>query len=194
MELIIFLKAPDAGKVKTRLAASVGNDEALRIYKLLVDHTFKLAKGAGFKTTLWFANAVDGQPFPNMDGFEVKTQSGSDLGERMHNSFQDSAPGKKIIIGSDCAELSIEILLEAAESLNQNDLVFGPAKDGGYYLVGQKNHNPELFLGKEWSHEHVLQEALDKAHELELKVHLLPKLSDVDNIDDWNMSKHLLNE
>ena len=122
-------------------------------------------------------------------------QDGYDLGERMHNAFQNSITdenSKTILIGSDCLQLNTWHIKSACEALNNNDVVFGPAKDGGYYLIALKKPVKELLIGRNWSHGQVLKDALKTISDLGLKVHLLEELSDIDTYEDWLSFKHLI--
>lgn len=112
---------------------------------------------------------------------------GADLGERMSNAFEivlGNDSGKAVIIGSDCPEMSTEVLEEAFRALDASDVVLGPATDGGYYLLGMRRFVPELFRDKQWSTPSVLTDTLSDAQRLGLSVRLLPALSDLDDEAD----------
>ena len=194
-KLIVFLKNPESGKVKTRIAKTCGNSEALQIYIRLLKHTLDIAESSKLNVLLSFSEKVDEHDMFNEYGFQKTIQTGDDLGERMHNAFINSLHsehGKTIIIGSDCLQLEAKHLREACEALNHNDAVFGPAIDGGYYLIGLNSPQEKLFLAKSWSHQNVLSEALYAAKEQGLNVHLLEPLSDIDTYDDWLDNKHIV--
>ncbi|MCF6360037.1 MAG: TIGR04282 family arsenosugar biosynthesis glycosyltransferase [Cyclobacteriaceae bacterium] len=179
--LIVFARKPELGKVKTRLAKSVGDKKALHIYSMLLTKTLKTAKKSiGLLKTYWSSsNGVNTQFL----------QRGNDLGERMFNALKDQInPSTKVcLIGADSPQLTPEIIKKAYQLLETNDIIYGPSLDGGYYLVAIKGVVPkELFINKKWSHSKVLEEALETCEALHLKVELLPQLADIDTVEDYN--------
>lgn len=186
--LLIFARHPALGQVKTRLAAGVGEAEALRIYRNLLAHTRAAADGVAVHKALWLAgDAPEGSEFSGWAGYEQRPQAAGDLGQRMHTAFAAAfAAGAKaaVIIGTDCPELSTPLLQQAFERLKTHDVVAGPAHDGGYYLLGMRQMVPDFFLNKTWSTETVLADTLADAQRMGLAVALLPPLSDVDNAED----------
>ncbi len=187
--LLIFIKNPIAGKTKTRLAATVGNDEALRIYDLLLQHTRNQAAQLEAKRLLYYSEFIDEEDDWEDTLFDKYVQWGDSLGKRMANAFDDafSIGEKAIIIGSDCAELSTEILEDALAALDEKDFVVGPAKDGGYYLIGMSKFQPEVFENIEWSTDAVLPSTIERINTLNATYALLPTLSDVDTEADWDV-------
>ncbi|GMQ27602.1 TIGR04282 family arsenosugar biosynthesis glycosyltransferase [Algoriphagus confluentis] len=183
--LIIFQKNPELGKVKTRLAAGIGDLKALEIYRNLIQITCEEAQETGFEVFVFYSSFIPDQvAFPR---FQALLQKGKDLGERMENAFHEvfaMGYSKAIIIGTDCPELSTEILLEAESKLETNEVVIGPAEDGGYYLLGLKSLHPELFRSIAWSTGSVLKETLGRARAFRLKSELLVQLSDLDTEED----------
>ena len=192
--LIIFIKNPKLGKVKTRLAVTVGDEKALSIYKKLLDFTQKLAISLPCERLLFYSDEIETNDNWSNIFFQKNKQHGNDLGERMKNAFQKTllTSKKAVIIGSDCAELTKEILENAFDALEKNDFVIGPAEDGGYYLIGMNYFEPSVFENINWSTEEVLPKTLEKIAHLERKVALLPTLSDTDNEEDWKKIAHLL--
>ena len=197
--LIIFAKNPEKGRVKTRLAQTVGDEKALRVYRKLLDYTLLVADSVNAEKQVWYSRFIpkDIEIEDDTDGygFTKKLQHGNDLGERMHNAFKDafSAGYREVaIIGSDCAELSAGLISESYEKLKKNDLVIGPSEDGGYYLLGMKKCYGQLFEGIQWSTPQVLPQTLEIAKKLDLAIHQLPELNDVDNEEDWQAAKEKL--
>ena len=185
--LIIFVKNPEEGKVKTRLAATVGNAKALEIYLQLLEKTRKVTTNLNITKALYYSDHLENEDNWDKRKYVKSLQKGRDLGERMMNSFREGfarlyAP--ICIIGSDCYELTPEIILDAFDRLKKNDVVLGPSKDGGYYLIGMNKLNPEIFLNKSWSTDKVLSETLNTLKKLNLSVTLLKELNDVDTEDD----------
>lgn len=186
--LLIFVRNPELGKVKTRLAATVGDAEALRIYHILLAKTRAAALGVGVKRTVYYSDAIEEPDIWNPLYFEKKTQHGPDLGGRMRHAFEAAfAAGAKkaVIIGSDCPDLSGPLLFDAFKALDRSDFVLGPVDDGGYYLLGMKKLEPSLFEGIPWSTDVVLSRTLERIQQLGNAHTLLPKLSDVDTEVDW---------
>jgi len=189
--LIVFLRRPEKGKVKTRLAAAVGDGEALRIYKDLVDITLNAAAQSVCERRLfWIGDGMD-ESLADDARFTHFTQKGDDLGKRMaaaiDTSFAEGAK-KTVIIGSDCPTMSADVLRQAFEALDTHDAVIGPATDGGYYLLGMRQLHQDFFRGKKWSTASVLTATLDDAKRLCLSTFLLEEMSDLDNVDDLRRS------
>jgi len=184
--LIIFQKNEILGKVKTRLAASIGNEKALEVYQLLVQHTYSILNQMEAKILVFYSDYIPDTK-ANFD-FDYRVQFGSDLGERMKNAFAtvfNEGYDQAAIIGTDCAEVTADHLRQAFSRLKQFDTVIGPALDGGYYLLGMNSLIPELFSDISWSSDQVLQETILKLKLLNRSVTLLESLSDIDQIEDW---------
>ncbi len=194
--LMIFVKNPEKGKVKTRLAARVGDDKAFRIYLKLLKHTLKIAQQAKAEKQVWYSSFIDSDDKLEERGFAKKLQSGQHLGERMEGAFQkafESGHKNVVIIGSDCPDITAEVIEEAFNRLDQDstDVVIGPSEDGGYYLLGMNSFYPGLFRGIEWSTGQVLPSTLDKIKKLELRKHMLKELNDIDTLQDLEKSNFL---
>jgi len=185
--LILFLKYPEPGKVKTRLGAELGFELAAKLYELFIKQTFELAQNCSARQIF-----VAYEPLDRKDEFAefvpkkfaIFPQEGKNLGERMLNAFQDAfARGYKnvAILGSDSPSLPFENIDDAFEKLSKSDLVLGPAEDGGYYLIGLNKAHCGLFENIEWSSDSVLQLTIESAKKLQLSYELLPSWYDVDN-------------
>lgn len=114
-------------------------------------------------------------------------QSEGDIGCRMGSAFQasfEAGMNHVVLIGTDCPDLNAQLLAQAFQSLEQHDLVLGPAEDGGYYLIGLRRLIPELFIGISWSTAEVLQQTQSIARNIGLAVAYLPLLSDIDRPED----------
>ena len=185
--LIIFVKNPELGKVKTRLARTIGDEKALYIYKLLLEQTFQVTLPVLAEKKLYYSEFVQNMDQFNDLVYEKYIQSGDALGDKMYNAMKHSFgewAGKVVLIGSDCFELNSGIIEEAFKALEESDYVLGPAKDGGYYLIGMKELNLEIFQNKEWSAENVFLDTLLDIKNQEKSHYLLPTLSDVDTEED----------
>lgn len=192
--LAVFAKYPEPGKVKTRLAKSIGPEAAAAVYERLlghfIEHTLNETARQGIKVT-WFCDP--GTPIEkcrelfSFTGFAVEQQRGADLGARMKDALARLLEhhDRALVVGTDCIDLSPGILLTAAGELKLADLVVGPSGDGGYYLLGLKRIADELFDDFPWSTNRVLPVTLEKAETLGLKTNLLQPLRDIDNSDDW---------
>lgn len=181
--LIIFIKNPRDGNLKTRLAATVGNKAALEIYGKMVTHTNVVARIAEADKYVFYSSHIASNDEWNEPLFEKRMQMGDDLGERMLNAFTslfNNGYEHVAIIGSDCPAITAALVDKAFHQLKMNDIVVGPATDGGYYLLALKRLCAELFQNISWSTSHVLSQTLAVCNNLNLSAHLLPPLSDVD--------------
>jgi uncharacterized protein len=186
--LMLFVRNPELGKVKTRLAASVGPETALDIYLHLLRHTRDITQDLPMDKVVYYTEKVEQDDLWPAKHYLKKLQHlEGDLGEKMEMAFEVAfAEGytSVVIIGSDCPQLSAEIINQAFEELKSHEVVIGPALDGGYYLLGMKHLHPELFQNKRWSTEHVFPDTLYDIERLHLSHTLLPYLSDVDKLED----------
>ncbi len=187
--LIVFAKNKSLGKVKTRLAKTIGPEGALAVYTKLYDIT--RIQSLGVRHTdiqIYFSEKLVNEDWGNGKKF---VQKGNDLGEKMKNAFETafSANYKNVIcIGADLPDINSELIESAFNHLNSNDFVFGPAEDGGYYLVGTSQKQLYIFENKPWSTTELLALTLN---EIELKKHsstLLGTLNDIDTIEDLKAS------
>ncbi|MDE3144288.1 MAG: TIGR04282 family arsenosugar biosynthesis glycosyltransferase [Bacteroidota bacterium] len=193
--LLIFVKNLIHGQVKTRLAATVGNDMALTVYQKLLQHTVTITHQLTLNKIVFYSNSLVETDIWKNNVYNKQLQSGIDLGERMQNAFIaafENGNNRVAIIGSDCFELTSTIILKAFENLKNNDVVIGPAKDGGYYLLAIKKNHPQLFQNINWSTDEVLKQTLSVCNNLNLSVYLLPELTDIDNENDLNKIKDKL--
>jgi hypothetical protein len=184
--LIIFVKNFIKGHVKTRLATTLGNDAAVDIYKQLLKNVHNKIKSLKVDKIVFYSDLLQNDIWEN-DLFQKEIQEGNDLGERMKNAFENlfSRGYKKlIIIGTDCPDINESLLENAFEKLENFDIIIGPAKDGGYYLLGMKKKYPFLFQNIEWSTNRVLQQTTDLCNSNQLSYFLLPEISDIDEEKD----------
>lgn len=198
----LMLKAPVGGRVKTRLAADIGEQEACLAYRRLVEHQIgKIPVGwrievhvdppdAGGTMRTWLGSRPVYVP-----------QAGGDLGVRLSAALNPGAAAGTvpvdrfpvIFLGGDCPYLDEADLVAAEKLLESHEVVLGPAVDGGYVLIGMNKPHPELFQGIEWSTEHVLGQTLERARRTGLSVALLPEREDVDDLASWNRAEDYLN-
>lgn len=187
--VIVFVRHPELGKVKTRLAATIGNKKALAVYEFLLLHTYGLIKDLPVPTYLFYADSIITEDIWKADNIIKKLQQGNGLGERMADAFkrvfQDGC-SRVVIIGSDCYDLTTALINEAFDQLEKKDIVIGPAKDGGYYLLGMNAPFKDLFQNIEWSTATVLQKTLQLFDQNNYSFFKLPVLTDVDTEEDIN--------
>jgi rSAM/selenodomain-associated transferase 1 len=191
--LLIFVKNLIYGQVKTRLAATVGNDKALKIYKELLQHTNNICKNINAHKIVFYSDFIEEDIWQNKE-FKKEIQQGKDLGERMKNAFKKSFESgfeKVMIVGTDCPQINETILENAFAELDQFDIVLGPANDGGYYLLGMKKLCPLLFQNIKWSTGMVLEKTLTICNQNKLTYFLLPQLIDIDEEEDLKQTKFL---
>ncbi len=191
--LVMFVKYPKAGCVKSRLAAALGDREAVRVYKAVTEQLIVAvvpsSKNASYDMAIAYSPsdaAHDMQTWLS-SGIQLMPQSGAHLGERMQNAFAegfDQGYKNIVIIGSDCPAVTKELIIETLQKLKTHHVVIGPAADGGYYLIGLCRSEPKLLAGIDWSTEHVLKQTIERCNTLNCSYILLPELRDIDRIED----------
>ncbi len=189
--LIVFVKNSELGKVKTRLAKSVGDKKALEIYKELLQLTEQCANGATCNKQVWYSEYIDDNDQFSGLIYDKFVQSGEDLGLRMKKAVAggfDEGFDKVIIIGSDCPDLTTENISEAFNELEKFDAVIGPSKDGGYYLLGLRKFTPQIFQGIDWSTSNVMSQTETILNNLEMTYSTLKTLNDIDTEEDLEAS------
>ena len=185
--IIIFVRNPELGKVKTRLAWEIGDEKTLEVYRELLQHTHDITCDLECDKFVYYADSITENDLWENSLYEKKLQEGDKLGDRMMLAFCDlfqEGYSKLVIIGSDCPELSTSNIDEAFERLEHNDVVIGPSSDGGYYLLGLKHLIPELFKNKNWSTNTVLADTIKNMVALKMECSFLPELSDIDTGED----------
>ncbi|WP_239540762.1 TIGR04282 family arsenosugar biosynthesis glycosyltransferase [Spongiivirga citrea] len=183
--LLIFTRNPELGKVKTRLAKTIGNEAALNIYKFLLEHTKKVTQTIEVDKQVHYSVKIRENDIWDAATYNKRLQKGEDLGKRMAKAFQDAfneGYNKVVIIGSDLYDLSTQDISEAFDRLDTNQVVIGPATDGGYYLLGLTTMIPEIFEDKAWGTSTVFNDTL--ANVQDKKYLLLNPKNDVDVYDD----------
>ena len=185
--ILLFVKYPEPGRVKTRIAATVGPEKAAGIYKALVAHVRSQLPADsevvvcydppsfGEQVRAWLPGAAHYEP--QVDG---------DLGARLRAAVDGAfaaGAARVVVIGSDCVELKPDLFAETWDALNHSEVVLGPTTDGGYYLVGLRRPWPAIFENIRWSTRHTLADTIAQAGTA--PVHLLQRLNDVDTYEDW---------
>lgn len=189
--IIIFLKYPEAGKVKTRIGVELGNDFTVMLYRKFVSDILTKLSSLETDILVYFTPAEKRKEIIDWLGYSLQffPQSGKNLGERMNNAFREqfnSGYRSLILIGSDIPHIPSINLIKALDSLGSYPPVIGPASDGGYYIIGfhYGNFLPSVFEGINWSTESVFNETLKTFEKYGIKPYVLPLLSDIDTVDD----------
>ncbi|SHG84435.1 hypothetical protein SAMN05444372_110149 [Flavobacterium micromati] len=191
--LLIFTRNPELGKVKTRLAKTIGNQKALQVYCDLLLHTMTETKPVNSDKFVFYDSSIIEDDIWSREFYHKKLQSNGDLGNRMHDAFEtlfEMGYQNCIIIGSDLLDLKTSLIDTAFIKLLDHDAVIGPAEDGGYYLLGLKRNNTLIFQNKDWGTSTVLKATISDlaAH----KVCLLDTLNDIDTFEDLEQSSYNL--
>jgi rSAM/selenodomain-associated transferase 1 len=188
--LIVFVKNPILGQVKTRLAHTVGEVMALKVYTYLLFLTKNLCSQIACQKHIYYSDFIPTSDIWDELHPSIAVQDGQTLGERMSNAIQNitlKGNNKCLLIGSDCPYISPDLIHQAFDALDDTiDVVLGPAEDGGYYLIGMKKSYPFLFENIEWSSPNVMRQTLQQARLLQLSCAFMPMLCDIDTEQDWN--------
>jgi len=184
--LSLFARTPRLGRVKTRLTPRFTPEEALAMHQALLQDSLDLlqraAEAAGATAVLYLDEIVTGGPEAPA-GCELRPQAGADLGERLQRAFAEtlsSGADRMVVIGSDSPHLPVASILRAFAELDRHDLVIGPARDGGYTLLGARRVHPILFRDIPWGTAQVYRETVRRARREGLGIASLPALDDVD--------------
>lgn len=187
--IIVFVKNIKLGKVKTRLAKTIGNQGAFDVYKALVKVTEEATTNLLADKRIYFSDAIVDTKWPNS---YKAAQEGTDLGERMKNAFNKGFKDgyeRIILIGSDLPDITEKHIESGFEKLKNNAAVFGPAEDGGYYLIGLSKMHDFLFDNKPWSKTNLFEITLKELKENQVTFTTLETLNDIDTFEDLIASK-----
>lgn len=188
--LLVFLKYPEPGKVKTRIGKEIGHVKAAQIYRELAERVLGNIMEGNYTVVLYYSPSWSVDDFKEWLGsdYVYKPQRGADLGQRMKNAIRDEiAEGAEsvVLIGTDCVQVDSSVINKAFESMHDNDVVIGPATDGGYYLIACRASFNELFENIEWSTNKVYSQTMNRIDELGLKTFILEKKTDIDTYEDY---------
>jgi hypothetical protein len=189
--LLVFLKYPEPGKVKTRLAAEIGASVAAELYREWIGIVLRrLQEVRPGVNVVAFADGATADRFSLWQELidEWRPQPAGDLGDRLANGFAwaHSRGGSVIAIGTDCLDITADHITAALRELESADAVFGPTSDGGYYLVGTRRNLPGFFASIRWSSPRTLTDHLTGCERLGIKASMLPPLADIDTLADWH--------
>lgn len=192
--LNIFAKAPILGTVKTRMAPPLSPAQCLRLHEALLDHTLAQMRpliAPGVEACLWLTGtlpeALEQAGRMEARGFGVDVQQGAHLGERLSHALTtrfSQGFSKVIFIGTDCPKLGSKTVRDAIRALNRQEVVVGPAQDGGYYLIGFAACLPEILQGIPWGTPAVYEATLDRLRQREVRWKSLERLADLDTVGD----------
>lgn len=189
--LIIFVKYPQPGRVKTRLAKNIGKQNAADLYRLFVEAALKRTKDKNFKRCIFYtpqAQVKEIKKWLGSDGLEFHPQKGRDLGERLFNAFRlslESLSARRILaIGTDSPLIDSKVVNTAFRALETKQCVLGPASDGGYYLIGLSSLKKEVFKGINWGTKKVFAQTLKRLKMLKMSYSFLDTSFDVDRHED----------
>ncbi len=202
--LLIFVKYPDPSNVKTRLQSDLTSEDAASLYRAMVEDIVSRFKNVlNYDVILFFSPGNAGLKFENWLGnsFKYVTQQGEDLGEKMYNAFvwaSEQSYQQAVLIGSDLPTLESGIIDDTFDKLANADVVLGPTVDGGYYLIGLKKPNKQIFKNIHWGTDVVFSETLKNVSRQKLAVTKIKMLRDLDTMTDvlrlWNFLKLSNNE
>ncbi len=192
--LVLMVKNPVKGKVKTRLAKDIGEDAALKIYTKLLEHTQKTVADIDADKFIFYSDVVERNDLFSNAIYKKYVQCSGELGVRMDYAF--SIPFKNeyknvVMIGADCFALTSAHIQQAFEGLKTHDFVIGPAVDGGYYLIAMKKWNRWVLEGKQWSTPHLMEETKQDILSNNGKLLELETLRDIDTAEDLNQFTEL---
>src|SRR3990167_5773931 len=187
--LIIFVKYPQAGFVKTRLAKEIGKKNASELYRLFVETLLARIKDENFTRVIFYSPISKRNEVKRWLGNDLalSPQKGRGLGERLSDAFRlafKNGAKRVVVIGTDSPALNKKLILDAFKKLKETQCVLGPAFDGGYYLVGSNSFYEEVFQHIDWSSDNVFKQTLRAIKKLRIIFSLLDKELDIDNKDD----------
>ncbi|MFC1732569.1 TIGR04282 family arsenosugar biosynthesis glycosyltransferase [candidate division KSB1 bacterium] len=186
--LVVFLRNPLLGKVKKRIAAILGDKKAYDIYVDLLINTKSVCDTIAMNKAVFYSDFIDHADIWSNTSYIKYLQTGKDIGERMYHVFNQVLEDfeKVVLIGSDIPGINTEIINKAFKELEYSEIVLGPAKDGGYYLIGMKKPIKKIFAKKVWSTNTVLNDTLKDLQEMGKSYILLDMLGDVDTVNDFD--------
>jgi len=186
-QLGIFAKYWEPGRVKTRLAAAIGDEAASSLHRRFVLTLLSRFEGVGHRRVLAYTPPERRAEFESLvaDSWHLATQADGDLGQRMQHYFADAfrcGANRVVLIGSDSPNLPIDFVNDAFQQLDTSPVVLGPADDGGYYLVGAAGGVPPIFRGVQWSSSQVWSQTVRLLRDVGCPYGALPAWYDVDDL------------
>jgi rSAM/selenodomain-associated transferase 1 len=191
--ILVFVRNPELGKVKTRLAKTIGDSNALTVYTILLQHTESVLNAISGDKVVYYSEEVQHSDLWCETVYQKKLQKGADLGARMEDAFETAFKNSYenvVIVGSDLYDLNPTHIEDALKALEHHDVVIGPSIDGGYYLLGMKKLYPAIFKNKQWGTDSVLETTLKDLDPQNVK--LLEALNDIDTYEDLKAHPELI--
>jgi len=195
--LLFFMKNPERGRVKSRLATAVGTRTARMLYRNFILDMLSSLQEKGFPLMICFhpEHALHDVQKTIGQAFRFQPQKGNDLGQRMEHCFRSAFSQdfhRVVVIGSDIPDLPAQIVDDSFSALTSYDSVIGPSFDGGYYLIGFQRSRflPDVFTGIHWGTHEVAKETIDTLNRYDTTTHMLPKWNDIDTPEDLRRLYH----
>jgi len=185
--LIIFVKNLNSGKVKTRLAKTLGDKKALQIYQEMLQKIKETIQYLPFEKAVFYSDEIVEDDIWESDSYKKFVQEGKNIGERMQNAIEQAyndGYDKISLIGSDCYQITSSIVMDSFRLLNDYNVVLGPSQDGGYYLIAMTGLYNGLFEGKDWSTDKVLNQTKSDLEGYDIKHTFVAELNDIDDEED----------
>ncbi len=195
--LIVFAKNVIRGRVKSRLARVTGDQKAMEVYLDLLHYTHDVTQRVDADRQIWYSSYIPDHPVFPSPAYMPRVQQGKDLGARMQHALKKAFQNgykRVVIIGTDCAFLTADIIRRAFQALEETRVVIGPSEDGGYYLLGLTRFYPFLFEQKSWSTSDLYSETVRDLESQGIDWKSLPQLNDVDTWEDWQQARQRLNK
>lgn len=195
--LIIFIRNPLRGEVKKRLIPHLGEEEAFRVYQKLLLHTRKVAYQINTDKVVFYSDRIDQHDIWPTGDYKKEVQKGNEIGSRMLSAFEYAFKHKYkkvVLLGGDIIEIRPDVLQRAFDLLERTTTVLGPAKDGGYYLIGMNRLIPDLFEGISWSTKSVFDQSVDIIVRNSLTWSATETLSDLDDYQDYIRHKEKIDK
>ena len=185
--LIIFVKNLNSGKVKTRLAKTLGDKKALQIYQEMLQKIKETIQYLPFEKAVFYSDEIVEDDIWDSGSYKKFVQEGKNIGERMQNAIEQAyndGYDKISLIGSDCYQITSSIVMDSFRLLNDYNVVLGPSQDGGYYLIAMTGLYNGLFEGKDWSTDKVLNQTKSDLEGYDIKHTFVAELNDIDDEED----------
>lgn len=194
--LLIFVKNPALGKVKTRLAKTIGDKNALKIYQFLLDHTNEITFDLDMEKFVYYSDYIPTKDEWSPMKYQKELQKGAHLGEKMNNAFKqafDEGNQKVLLIMPDCPKMSDAIIDKAFKSLDNHDVVIGPTNDGGFYAIGMSKYVSQVFDNKTYETATLYEDTVQTIEKANCTYFKMQELVDVDTEEDLGKLKKMIN-
>ena len=195
--LMIFVKNPALGKVKTRLAKTIGDVNALKVYQHLLQNTMEITYQLDMDKFVFYNEYIPTRDEWPTSAYQKELQKGNHLGEKMKNAFQqgfDEGYHKVVVMMPDCPKMSDTLIEKSFKSLDSFDVVIGPTNDKGFYLIGMNKFIPDIFKNKTYETATQYDDTIEAIEKTGMKYFNLPTLTDIDMEDDLGKLKKIIDK